>query len=61
MKYEIALDSGDYFTIVTDVGIDSLHDLLVNESGLVGFDLFDGSHALIRSTSIVALWEASCT
>lgn len=57
MQYEVALDNGHDFTIVTDVDIDNLHDLLVNEQGLVMFELYDGSRALIRSSSIVALWE----
>lgn len=58
MKYEVVLDSGDRFTIVTDADIDNLHELLVNEHDLVMFQIYDGSRVLIRSTSIVALWEA---
>jgi hypothetical protein len=56
--YEVTLDSGDRFTIVTDADIDNLHQLLVNEDDLVMFELYDGARVLIRSTSIVALWEA---
>jgi hypothetical protein len=57
-KYEVSLDTNEQFTIVTDTDIDDLHELLVNEPDLIMYELYDGSRALIRSTSIVALWEA---
>lgn len=56
--YEVKLDNGDHFTIVTHDDIDSLHDLLVNENGLIMFSLYDGKRVLLRSTAIDALWEA---
>lgn len=57
MQYEVILDNDHGFTIVTDADIDNLHDLLVNEAGLIMFELYDGKRVLIRSSSIVALWE----